>query len=358
MRTKTVAIHAVQERLFSEKKAKYNQANRNVYPTHESTQAGFTIVELLAAIAIIGLLIALILPAVQGARETARRMACQNSLHQLGLALHNFEERAREFPTENYFAPDPRSDMRHSVLRQLLADLDQSVLANEMNSPMHVPDDDDPLIGLFLCPSDPASSRGTNYRACIGDQSLNYDSKHRGLFAFEPRKAGEITDGLSQTVVMSERIRSDESLVPFQRPADCAGSGLWSLLPAFYTVTADEMLATCRALTGSGTGYSGKMGWYWSKAQDLQTQYNHVAPPNSKVADCGIADYGSYLPGELRAKSASDDESGQISARSYHPGGVNCLLGDGSVRFVSDSIDLGLWRALATIAGSEVIGEF
>ena len=330
---------------------------------------GFTIIELLVSMAVIGLLAALILPAVQCSREAARRLNCHNNLHQLGLALHNFEGRNRSFPKEGgpWVKLFPSSTgmigANYSVLAQLLADLDQAAIHNRFNFSQfnRMPWNDEPRVAAFLCPSDPVDVKGTNYRVCRGvdpeQQAINTDKKRMGLFGTHDIPAPrDVTDGLSNTIAMSERIRSDESLDPFQRPADVAGSGLSSVLASRQVVTPDEMRDVCGSLSGAGVGYSGQVGLFWSHAGNLQTQYNHVGPLNSTIGDCAIAPLVST---DSPAGSQSySPEGGQMSARSFHSGGVNCLLADGSGRFVSSSIDLALWRALATIAGSEVIGEY
>ena len=113
------------------------------------------------------------------------------------------------------------------------------------------------------------------------------------------------------------------------------------------------MLDACRSLSGSGAGYAGTMGWRWSRSEAMHTTYNHVGPPNSQIGDCAL----SVLNGSPTGDAATV-EGGMISARSLHSGGVNCLLADGSARFVANSINLGVWRSLATIAGHETVGGF
>ncbi len=331
-----------------------------------SIRSGFTITELLVAIAIMGALAALILPAVQGARESARRMTCQNNLRQLGLALHNFEERNGTFPMNGgpwiRFPPTAahRTGAGFSVLAQLLGDMDQSALSTQFDFTRYnqFNGDDEKNVPTFQCPSDPSGDRGTNYRVCDGSlvrtQTSTVDKTQLGLFGVHlPATPGEVSDGLSNTIALSERVRSDESLSSFQRPADWAGSGLFNLLPVGQAVSPDEMVETCTALSGPGIGYVGTMGWYWSHATPMHTEYNHVATPNSSIGDCAI----DSLIGTPQG-SGGTAEGGMLTARSQHPGGVNCLLGDGSCRMVSDSIDLRLWRSLSTIAGHETVGEF
>ena len=321
---------------------------------------GFTITELLVSIAIIGVLVAMILPAVQYSRESARRATCQNNLHQFGLAIHSFEERHRHFSWEGGPQIHPHSyGAGYSVQCQLLGDLDLSTIASRFDfrigySGLVTHDLDVPV---FRCPSDPSSFRGISYRACEGamtnEQPIRIPQRLLGMFAIPNPRTSDVTDGMSQTIVMSERIRSDEDLSTFTLPADLSGSGLLGFLPANRPLTAEEMLDTCAAIRGPGTGYCGRMGWYWERNSHDSTSYNHISTPNSMVMDCSIGTLANIVPG-----MGSSFEGGMVSARSYHSGGVNCLLGDGSSRYVSDSIDLNLWRSLATVSGQEVVGDF
>ena len=333
-----------------------------------SNRSGFTITELLVAIAIIGGLAAILLPAVQSSRESARRMTCQNNLRQLGLALHNFEERNGTFPwNHGPLILTPPSFRAHSgagfsVLAQLLGDMDESALSSryDFTQDNRTSGDDEPLVPAYRCPSDPTDYRGANYRVCEGpfptsQSASNLIRKDQyGLFSLRSRPApSDVSDGLSNTIVMSERVRSDESPSPFQSPADWAGSGLSNLLPAGQVITPDEMRGACEALSGPGIGYCGAMGCQWVRGDPADTEYNHVATPNSPTGDCAIGDLIDVLDG-----FGGSWHAGMLTARSQHSGGVNCLLGDGSCRMVSDSIDLTLWRSLSTIAGHETVGEF
>lgn len=335
-------------------------------PTRSSTvRQGFTITELLVAIAIISILVATILPAVQQARESARRVDCQNRLHQLGIALANFETRHQALPVEGgpWIKVSQQSSPAaagFSVLAQLLPDVDQVTVAYgfDYSKRISVPRNEEPRIELWFCPSDPSGSRGTNYRVCTGvEPERTTEQRLQGVFVGgKSTTLAKITDGLSQTIVISERSRSDESLAPYQPLVDSAGSG-YSSLVGMRTVIADEMLEVCSSLNGTMVGYSGMVGHIWANSANLQTMYNHVAPPNSRVGDCAI-DALISAAGYPAGSTPDAFRIGQMSARSYHTGVVFCLLADGSVRPIANTIDLGIWRSLATYAGHEIIGEF
>ena len=341
------------------------RTSQNQNATQE--RSGFTITELLVAITIISVLIAMIVPAVQHSRETARRLDCQNRLRQLGIALQNFETRHRSFPVEGgpwirdpYGASSSLVAARYSVLAQLLSDLDQSTVTEDFDFTKYngPPSPSELKLEIFLCPSDPSGSKGTNYRVCTGSNpELTLEMETWGVFMRgQATKTSSVTDGLTQTVVISERLRSDESFDPYQPLKDSAGSG-YATLVGQRSVSADEMLDVCGSLNGSFVGYSGRVGHYWADSSDLLTRYNHVAPPNSRVPDCAITDY-SVTRGDPPGHAISTFRVGQMTARSQHSGVVNCLLGDGSARPVSDSIDLRIWRGLSTYSGEEVISEF
>ena len=334
-----------------------NRSNRH--------RVGFSVVELLVCIAVLAVLVALLLPAVQSARESARRVECSNRFRQIGIALHGFEERQKSFPIDGgpwlfNTASQTRFEGGYSVMAQLMGDLGQGPVASLVNVSVrnHIPWDEEPDIAMLRCPSDPADSVGLNYRVCYGldsgQQTTQSADRLEGMFRNgDSRLIREMTDGTSHTVAVSERIRSDIDMTSYTPAEDIVGSGA-ILLYGLNQITADETLDICRSVTGATTGYSGQVGWSWTHSADFQTKYNHIAPPNYIVPDCSLDPLSSSIPGRVSISS----NGGLVSARSYHRGGVNCLLADGSARFISSSIDLGLWRALATIAGSEVIGEF
>jgi type II secretory pathway pseudopilin PulG len=337
---------------------------------------GFTAVELFAAIAVIGLLVALLLPAVQAARETARAVNCKNNLRQIGLACHQYEEVHRMFPGWRHSGygkpPDPAeapfADIRashNSVLSQLLPYLDQAALYDELNaSKVFVPNEPqrdrhewDVLftvirrpVKVFLCPSDGGRLRpGNNYRGCFGSgpvykNSAEFPDSGNGFFSQVADMVGKayaikpqtISDGLAQTAMFSERLTGSGSDGRFDPRRDAT-----HLLVMATTI--GPTVARCRQMqelreAGQGSHYAG-CGWSWIQTGIAHTLYNHCMPPNSGVADC----FHFPVP------------DGAVTARSGHPEGVHVCFGDGGVRFIGDAVDTTVWRALATRNGGETI---
>ena len=311
---------------------------------------GFTLIELLVVIAIIAILIALLLPAVQQAREAARRTQCKNNLHNLGLALHNYHDVYNCFPAANA----PRGFSPHA---RMLAHLDQAPLFRQIDfnvSPNHVNNDGPRMVNvpIFRCPSDPDMLPGAlggrnNYWTNVGTGILNgaphpnpSNPNHNmpeqnGPFATN-RYLGlrDILDGPTQTVLMSEKILGDGSNGIVTEESD-------DFQPGTYPATADEALRDCRAVDITDLSKQGvsNVGAPWLAADNDVTYYMHVLPPNDRTCR--------YPSGRMAG-----------TANSRHEGGIHSMLGDGSARFINESIDLGVWRALGTRAGKEVIGEF
>ena len=339
---------------------------------HDRRRAGFTLIEVLAVVAVIGILVALLLPAVQAARQSARRLDCSNRLKQIGLALHQYEADNGMFPagaSQGYWVSGGTLGVNlMTPLARMLPHLEQVDLYNSINHALpanyrvaFAPNRTamTTKVGAFLCPSDmspPVEGFGrTNYRANIGAsyQEQAYEKapgSGGGAFNFfDFLRPADFIDGLSNTAGFSERLQGDwTSGTTFKRGGDYRlGTGLTAA--DFEGITdADWALARCRSLPRDSPIESrGGASWFLSGLH--YSEYNHIAPPNAD-GDCGFDLDDGNVSGNI-------NQRGVFSATSYHPGGVNVLMMDGSVRSVTKSIALAAWRAAGTRSGGEVISN-
>jgi prepilin-type N-terminal cleavage/methylation domain-containing protein/prepilin-type processing-associated H-X9-DG protein len=355
---------------------------------------GFTLIELLVVIAIIAVLIALLLPAVQMAREAARRTSCRNNLKQIGIALHNYHDNHLMFPgwVSRWFSGNAGSGSAnwchggYSFHTSLLPYLDQEPIYNAINfnfRPNSPGNCGGPLLGnfvggqttaqlriieTFLCPSD--GNRGdarNNYGVNSGvwsaldgsttpappsppqlAQRLGVRAGLGSTHVRFGRKLSEVMDGTANTAAFSERVRHQvisgvternnevRELVTFGGTRDEAGLALFQ--------------ANC--LSGQGNvlltrNYGAGTNWIFHQLNSL-TIYNHGLTPNK--SPCTTQD--------LRARPRAGGALwGLWPPTSRHPGGVNVLMCDGQVRFVSDSVDIKVWMAAATVSNGEQIGN-
>ncbi len=299
---------------------------------------GFTLIELLVVIAIIAILIALLLPAVQQAREAARRTQCKNNLKQLGLALHNYHDVASCFP----FGMGG-TGIKYSAISQLLPQMEQANVYATIDFSKQITDvinTNARMLELpaLRCPSDLANSQPTaggaiNYFPNKGASVRWQDAAADGVMFYQSCiRFRDITDGTSNTAAFSERIVSDGSNGIVTPRSD-------TFLSVANPNTQAEAVQMCEAvdITNLANQFPQFMGAPWI---DGKHGYQHVSGPNGR--SCGFQAAGKAT----------------MAANSRHIGGAHVQLCDGSVRFVSENIDLGVWRAVGTRAGGETIGEF
>jgi len=301
-------------------------------------RAGFTLVELLVVIAIIGVFVALLLPAVQAAREAGRRTNCTNNLKQIGLAMQNYHSVFNKFPVARNPWP-----LVHSSIARLLPYCEQANLhglvdyGTPLSSPANVAASQK-VISFLVCPSDGAGGRigglpdaGSNYVANNGTGTIGFGliASGDGVFTQTYQGFQSLTDGSSHTAAFSESLLGTGVTSTGSVPADPKREVLE--VPGGN----DPTPAACGA--GAGT-WSGKRGGKWIDGHYGNTLYNHFYAPNAKEWDCGNGSHNKALS----------------TARSNHPGGVNLLLCDGSVGFATNTIDLAIWRGLATRSGGEI----
>ncbi len=350
---------------------------------------GFTLIELLVVIAIIGVLIALLLPAVQQAREAARRISCTNNMKQIALAVHNYESANTSFPMgasfqQQNFPGGGDYAMWNSFSAQalLLPFVEQTALFNAINfawSPStnaNSPTVWQRVLDTYLCPSDTyAGGKNINsYAASFGacttgmfdwtDQVPAWANFQRpadssGLFTFgRAYRMRDVIDGTSNTIAFSEWVvgnggRFYDGLAQPKRYRGnllmaSAASGPNLINAGQNPQPVMDAVNACRIefrQSGSDGKISDFKGWRWSQGTSGFSMFNTIQVPNDTFGGCRLGGNPDYWP----------DSSYSIGAASYHPGGVNVAMADGSVKFVKSTVNQRTWWALGTRDGSEVV---
>ena len=360
------------------------------------SQLGFTLIEILVVVSVIGVLLALLLPAIGAARETARRMDCSNRMKQISLGISNYESAYGQYPTcrrGSLYADDPYARIGGLMMilpfveqQPLYEKLDRSIAYNHVFSTTSnfeyfcllnffpstwmmcpVPRSSSRTVviepwldkvDLFRCPSDPRreseSEMGyTNYAFSLGDTIIdNANGKTRGMFESTTyRRHRDVTDGLSNTIFMSE-IKVDGEMIEWLDDALLSVPRTYSKAYNAITITG-TVPPTAPEFFGRGRR--------WVDGAPIFTGFNTILPPGDVSAD---------------HRDASDLTYGNFAAGSYHAGGgVNCAFGDGSIRFITAQVDCGdlsqsaplgsdsrnspygVWGSLGTIAAEEVVSK-
>ncbi len=318
-----------------------------------NTVRGFSMIELLVSLSVIGILVSLLLTGIQAARESSRKLECQNNLRQFGIALQNFASRHKAFPMGE-------DGKQFPAQVHLLNDLDAGSIASkiDLNTVPNVGSNRG-IVNLhsptvFRCPSDPnADEMSCSYAACSGVNAMMLDPQQlaetqmvlpnsrvaENLGAFESKRAvrlSEFSDGLSQTIAFSDVMVGSQRQVRVGPGRPFNNIALLEQMEMHDPAAANFFAHRCAEITNQHSDWLLTFSRIWFEGGS--NNYNNILPPNYRVPDCGRGIFSLF---------------GVRSSRSYHRGGVNSVWGDGRVSFESNEIDIKVWRSAATRQGHE-----
>jgi len=328
--------------------------------TAPTGRSGYTLIDLVVVMSILGLLMALLMPAAERSREAARRLQCLNQQRELGLAIAGFSSAHSRLPNlgavpevNGPFGINVASGV--SIHTLLLPFLDQVAVyqqvqyasgditfgqqgvSSALNSELLRK-----RIAVFECPSDSVPAGGCSYVLSGGTSPglhtntdlVAPDAAMSGYVGRLLNDEAALADGLSQTVILSERLVGDRNPGRYTPARDHA---YLSTFDGFSAATAAQ---SCLLVPDPPASHFSHIGTCWLASGYGYTWYNHILTPNSRTPDCSDSHAAT---------------TGCHTARSWHFGGVNAMSGDGAARFISENIDLNVWRALGTSRGSETI---
>lgn len=300
----------------------------------------FTLIEVLVVVGVIALLVGILIPAAQSAREAARRASCLSNLKQLGIALHSYQSSHGSFPpltTAGRFSPHVAL-LPHLELANLYAainvDVEETDGYESPNNTLAIAN-----VSVFLCPSEAGGDRGVgcaSYAGCVG-WGFQSGGRKNGIFSHPASRATDgMRDGASQTVAFAEWVVGPKL---FDESRNHDRRSLTFDTAAFWGEGDFERFATaCRGSDPRTDRLGGRpKGVGWMERSEGKSLYNHSLKIN-----------------EVTCRNGGRIQDGAWTAGSYHSGGAQVVFADGHAKFVRDTVDVALWRALATHSGGEI----